>query len=164
MPVSVNVSRIDFYFTDLATHFAELVGRYDISPNLVGIEVTESAYSDNTKAINDMIERMQAAGFKVYMDDFGSGYSSLNMLRSVAVDVLKLDKGFIDNADMHDGTDAIIENVIKMAHRMGKPVISEGVETAEQCDSLRSMECDYVQGYYYYRPMPKEDFEKLLEE
>ena len=164
VPVSVNVSRIDFYFTDLATHFAKLVKRYGISPELVGIEVTESAYSDNTKVINDVIRRMQAAGFKVYMDDFGSGYSSLNMLRSVAVDVLKLDKGFIDNADMRDGTDAIIENVIKMAHRMGKPVISEGVETAEQRDSLRNMECDYVQGYYYYKPMPKEEFERLLGE
>ncbi|MBR3226442.1 MAG: EAL domain-containing protein [Atopobiaceae bacterium] len=164
VPVSVNVSRVDFYFTDLADHFNALVKRYDLPPRLVGVEVTESAYSKDAELITDVIHRMQESGFLVFMDDFGSGYSSLNMLRSVAVDVLKMDKGFIDNADIRNGSDAIIENVIKMAHMMGLPVISEGVETEEQRDSLRSMDCDYVQGYYYYKPMPKEEFEKLLQD
>ena len=162
VPVSVNVSRVDFYFTDLADHFQALIERYDIPARLVGVEVTESAYSKDADLINDVIRRMQERGFLVFMDDFGSGYSSLNMLRSVAVDVLKMDKGFIDNATIEDGQDAIISNVIKMAHMMGLPVISEGVETEEQRDSLRSMDCDYVQGYYYYRPMPIESFEEIL--
>ena len=162
VPVSVNVSRIDFYFTDLAKHFTALMERYDLPPRLLGIEVTESAYSKDADLITDVINRMQSAGFLVFMDDFGSGYSSLNMLRSVAVDVLKMDKGFIDNVDTRGGSDAIIENVIKMAHMMGLPVISEGVETEEQRDALRSMDCDYVQGYYYYRPMPQAEFEKIL--
>ncbi len=164
VPVSVNVSRADFHFTDLATHFSSLIRKYDIPARLIGIEVTESAYSKDTLLINDVIRRMQQEGFLVFMDDFGSGYSSLNMLRSVTVDVLKMDKGFIDHAQIHDGSDAIIVNVIKMAHMMGLPVISEGVETEEQRNSLRNMDCDYVQGYYYYRPMPKDKFEKLLRE
>lgn len=162
VPVSVNVSRMDFHFADLADHFMGLVKHYDIPSQLVGIEVTESTYSKDSELITDVIRRMQREGFLVFMDDFGSGYSSLNMLRSVAVDVLKMDKGFIDNADIHDGSDAIIESVIRMAHMMGLPVISEGVETEEQRDSLRTMDCDYVQGYYYYRPMPVEQFEEIL--
>ena len=164
VPVSVNVSRVDFYFTDLANHFIGLVEKYDISPQLIGIEVTESAYSKDIETINDVICRLQEYGFRVLMDDFGSGYSSLKMLRSVSVDVLKMDKGFIDNANINEGTDtdAIIGSVIKMAHMMGLPVVSEGVETEEQRDSLRCMGCDYVQGYYYYRPMAIDDFEKIL--
>ena len=162
VPVSVNVSRVDFHFVDLAEHFQTLIERYDLPPRMVGIEVTESAYSEDSIHITNVMRRMQQAGFLVFMDDFGSGYSSLNMLRSVAVDVLKMDKGFIDHADMHNGSDAIIENVIRMAHKMGLPVISEGVETEEQRNSLRTMDCDYVQGYYYYRPMPIEQFEEIL--
>ena len=162
VPVSVNVSRVDFYFTDLASHFSELVQKYDIPARLIGIEVTESAYSKDSDAINGAICSMQSAGFRVYMDDFGSGYSSLKMLRTVPVDVIKMDKGFIDNAQISNGSDVIIENVINMAHMMGLPVISEGVETKEQCDALRTMDCDFIQGYYYYRPMPKEEFEELL--
>lgn len=131
--------------------------------HLIVIEVTESAYSKDCELIDDVIRRMQKSGFLVFMDDFGNGYSSLNMLRSVAVDALKMDKGFIDNADIINGSDAIISSVINMAHRMGLPVISEGVETEEQRDSLRRMDCDYVQGYYYYKPMPIEAFEHILE-
>ena len=139
-----------------------LTERYQLDPSLLGIEITESAYSEDGELVTSVARRLREAGFPVLMDDFGTGYSSLNMLRSVAIDVLKMDKGFIDNADTGDGGDAIIESVIRMAHRMGLPVISEGVETEEQRDSLRSMDCDFVQGYYYYRPMPKEEFEKLL--
>jgi len=162
VPVSVNVSRVDFHFADLADHFSDLVARYGLDPKLVGIEVTESALSKDSTNVRGVISRLQAAGFLVFMDDFGSGYSSLNMLRSVGIDVLKMDKGFIDNARMENGQDAIISSVIKMAHMMGLPVISEGVETEEQRDSLRSMDCDYVQGYYYYKPMCIEEFEKIL--
>ena len=163
VPVSVNVSRVDFYFTDLATHFQNMVQRYDLPPRLIGVEITESAYSKDSDLIDEAIRQLQKSGFLVFMDDFGSGYSSLNMLRSVTVDVLKMDKGFIDHADIHNGSDAIISSVINMAHRMGLPVISEGVETEEQRDSLRKMDCDYVQGYYYYKPMTIEDFERILE-
>ena len=164
VPISVNVSRVDFHFADLADHFCALVKRYDLDPRLVGIEVTESAYSKDSVRINDVIRRMQDYGFLILMDDFGSGYSSLNMLRDVAVDVLKMDKGFIDHAEIKDGSDAIISNVIKMAHMMGLPVISEGVETETQRDSLRKMDCDYVQGYFYYRPMDIASFEAILQQ
>lgn len=162
--VSVNVSRVDFYFTDLANHFINLVEKYQISPQLIGIEVTESAYSKDIETINEVIHRLQEYGFQVLMDDFGSGYSSLKMLRSVSVNVLKMDKGFIDHANIQKGsdTDAIIGSVIKMAHMMGLSVVSEGVETEEQRDSLRCMGCDYVQGYFYYRPMAIDDFERIL--
>lgn len=162
VPVSVNVSRVDFYFDDLATHFVNLVKRYGIEPRLLGIEITESAYSEDENLIEGVITKLRDAGFRVLMDDFGTGYSSLNMLRSVTIDALKMDKGFIDHANIQDGSDAIIESVIRMAHRLGIPVISEGVETEEQCDSLRVMACDYVQGYYFYRPMPIAEFERLL--
>lgn len=140
-----------------------MVQRYDLPPRLIGVEITESAYSKDSDLIDEAIRQLQKSGFLVFMDDFGSGYSSLNMLRSVTVDVLKMDKGFIDHADIHNGSDAIISSVINMAHRMGLPVISEGVETEEQRDSLRKMDCDYVQGYYYYKPMTIEDFERILE-
>ena len=162
VPVSVNVSRVDFYFVDLAEHFGNLIRKYKLSPDLIQIEVTESTYSKDIKHVNSIVHALQQSGFTVFMDDFGSGYSSLNMLRSVSVDAIKIDKGFIDHADIQNGSDAIISNIIAMAHEMSLPVISEGVETEVQRDSLRRMGCDYVQGYYYYKPMPIDAFEEML--
>ena len=161
VPISVNVSRIDFHFTDLADHFRGLVERYRLDPSLVGIEVTESAYSEDA-SINDEIRQLQRMGFTILMDDFGSGYSSLNMLRDVALDVLKMDKGFVDHVALEDGSDAIISSIIRMAHMLGMPVIMEGVETKEQRDALLAMGCDYIQGFYYYGPIDQGAFEDLL--
>ena len=162
IPISVNVSRVDFYFVDLAEHFKKLIRKYDLSAELIQIEVTESTYSRDIEHVNSIVHSLQENGFSVFMDDFGSGYSSLNMLRSVSVNAIKMDKGFIDHANIQNGSDAIISNVIAMAHEMRLPVISEGVETKDQRDSLRRMGCDYVQGYFYYKPMPMDAFEEIL--
>ncbi|MDO4538370.1 MAG: EAL domain-containing protein, partial [Coriobacteriales bacterium] len=162
LPVSVNVSRVDFYFTDIAEYFVDLLDKYRLDARYVSVEITESAYSKETELVNRVIDKLQRHGFVVLMDDFGTGYSSLNMLRTTPVDVLKLDKSFLDNGTARKGAEAIIGSVIDMAHTLSLPVITEGVETAEQRDHLASLGCDIVQGYYYYRPMPIEQYEELL--
>lgn len=163
VPVSVNVSRMDIYFMDVGTVFCKLIEKYQLSPEMIKIEITESAYMEGFDSIMSTVKILQQAGFKVLMDDFGSGYSSLNMLKDVTVDVLKMDMKFLDigQASLERGI-GILESVIDMARLMGIPVISEGVETQEQKETLMDMGCVYAQGYYFYRPLPVGEFEEFL--
>ena len=160
VPVSVNVSRADIYLVDVAAELHALVERYGIEPSLIEVEITESAYSERPDRIVAAFDELAERGFTVLMDDFGSGYSSLNMLKDINVDVLKIDMRFLDRDDRRSKDS--MESVIRMARWLDLPVIAEGVETREQVNFLLDVGCSYAQGYYYARPMEAAAFEALL--
>lgn len=160
VPVSVNVSRADIYLVDVAAELHALVERYGIDPSLIEVEITESAYSERPDRIVAAFDALAERGFTVLMDDFGSGYSSLNMLKDINVDVLRIDMRFLDRDDRRSKD--IMESVIRMARWLDLPVIAEGVETREQVNFLLDVGCSYAQGYYYARPMEAAAFEALL--
>ncbi|WP_101721944.1 GGDEF domain-containing phosphodiesterase [Eggerthella timonensis] len=160
VPVSVNVSRADIYLMDVSAELHALVQRYGIDPSLIEVEITESAYSERPDRIVAAFDALAERGFTVLMDDFGSGYSSLNMLKDINVDVLKIDMRFLDRDDRRSKD--IMESVIRMARWLDLPVIAEGVETREQVNFLLDVGCSYAQGYYYARPMEVSAFEGLL--
>ena len=163
VPISVNVSRRDIFSIDVAEHFTNLLARYGLPSSLIRIEITETAYVDDTGLVDKTVQRLRDNGFVVLIDDFGSGYSSLNMLDNVNVDVIKLDMCFLRMNDSDKQKSIrILESTISMAKALGMAVITEGVETKEQADFLRSIGCRYVQGYYLYRPMTYGDFEKII--
>lgn len=164
VPVSVNVSRADIYQPCLVETLCGLVEKNGIDPSLLHLEITESAYTDNPEQIVSSVEELRNKGFVIEMDDFGSGYSSLNMLSRMSLDVLKLDMKFVRYETSKPAEQSVMHDIINMAHRLHLRVVAEGVETAEQKDRLRSMECDFAQGYFYAKPAPAADFEKLLRE
>ena len=162
VPVSVNVSRVDFYFTDIAECFIGLVEKYDLPPELIGVEITESAFTDNNETILEAIDKLYRAGFHILMDDFGSGSSSLSMLHTMNLDVLKTDVQFMSKDAGNKRAVSIVESIISMAHMIGMSVVTEGVETETQKNNLVSMGENYAQGFYFYKPMPVERFEALI--
>lgn len=163
IPISVNVSSVDIYAIDVVEHFKNLVRKYGLPPEYVELEITESAYVEEYKVITSVAEALRNAGFTVLMDDFGSGYSSLNMLKDVNVDVLKIDMKFLkmDENTMDKGM-GILEAVTRMANIMGLRMIAEGVETEDQINYLLNMGCIYGQGYFFYKPLPVEEIKVLL--
>lgn len=163
VPISINVSRIDIFSMDVPAYLQSLMQKYDLSPKLLKVEVTESAYAESNDKIIRTVKQLRDLEFLVMMDDFGSGYSSLNMLKSVSVDVLKIDMRFLDiDENEEEKGIGILESVVNMARQMRMPIVVEGVETQKQENFLLKMGCRYTQGYYYYRPMPVEEFEKLI--
>lgn len=169
IPVSVNISRRDIYNQNLVQIFNGLLKKYNLTPNLLRLEITESAYMENPTQLIQVVEELRDNGFCLEMDDFGSGYSSLNTLKEVPVNVLKLDMKFIasDTKDLKDGKNNtkggnILSSVIRMANWLHLPVIAEGIESKEQADYLKSIGCFYMQGYYFARPLPIEKYEELL--
>ena len=165
IPVSVNVSRIDLFSMDVPMFFAELIQKYDLPVQALKIEITESAYTDDTSKVNKTVKKLRDMGFLVYMDDFGSGYSSLNMLRSMNVDVIKLDAQFLSIKEQEERKGiSILESVVNMAKNMAIPIIVEGVESSEQMQFVSDLGCRYMQGYFFYRPMPVPAFETLMED
>ncbi|MEG1858081.1 MAG: EAL domain-containing protein, partial [Pseudoflavonifractor sp.] len=160
-PLSVNISRVNLYNPNLVEMLLELVSRYELEPGLLNLELTESAYTDNPATMKKVMAQLQDHGFLVMMDDFGSGYSSLALLKDIEIDVLKIDMQFLSVSDFPGRGENIIASVIRMAKWLGIPVVAEGAETAQQVDFLRSVGCDYVQGYYYARPMPVAEYEAL---
>ena len=160
--VSVNVSRVDLFDPDICDTLLGIVEECGISQDQLLLEITESAYSEDSKHIIDTVHRLRSAGFRVEMDDFGTGYSSLNMLTSLPIDALKLDMQFIRTAFREGGDTGMIAIVIEIAEMLGVPVIAEGVETEEQMLALKEMGCDIAQGYYFSKPVPAEEFEKFL--
>ncbi len=165
VPISINVSMVNLYSDDLYQRLVNLVEKYKISPSLLEIEITESAYASNMQYLIKVVDRLRAYGFTILMDDFGSGYSSLNMLKDLNVDILKTDMKFLTNEiDEHEKSGEILEAVMRMAKWLNLLVIAEGVENQQQKDFLLSVNCHYAQGYYYYAPMPCNEFWKLLRE
>lgn len=163
VPVSINVSRLDIFSMDVPAYLQELLKTYDLPARLIKVEITESAYAESNDKIIKAVKKLQDAGFLVMMDDFGSGYSSLNMLKNVNVDVIKIDMRFLDIDEQEEEKGiGILESVVNMASQMGLPIIVEGVETQKQESFLLDMGCRYTQGYYYYKPLPIPQFEDLL--
>lgn len=158
---SVNVSRIDFELIDVTQLFASLKEKYRIDPQMIGIEVTESAYVDNYDRVQKTVSRLHELGFRIYLDDFGSGYSNLNSLSDMKLDILKLDMKFVQGKD-DQKTIKIMESIINMAHLLNLPVVCEGVETEAQLRMVKALGIYYVQGYYYYRPFPYDRMEEIL--
>lgn len=164
LPISINVSRADIYSMDVVTILKDMIEKYNISTEYIEIEITESAYVENGSVIKDTEKAFKNAGFKILIDDFGSGYSSLNMLKDIDADVLKLDMKFLDlNPENNDKGVSIITAVLDMARQLDLPAIAEGVETDEQLKLLELLGCEYAQGFYYYRPMSISDYEKLVD-
>ncbi|MCR5685966.1 MAG: EAL domain-containing protein [Lachnospiraceae bacterium] len=162
VPISVNVSRIDIYSLRLKEHFDSLIEKYDLNPSLIRVEITESAYIDSPAHLINSVEKLREAGYMVEMDDFGSGYSSLNTLKDVPFDLLKLDMRFIDDNSATSKGGSILSSVVSMSRRLNLPVLAEGVETKVQADYLKSIGCVYMQGYYFSKPIPVSEFEKIL--
>lgn len=161
-PISVNVSRADIYQMDLIACLVGIVQKYDVDPAYLHLEITESAYAENPVKIIKTVEQLRKIGFIVEMDDFGSGYSSLNMLNQMKMDILKLDMKFIQNEMAKPTDQSILSFVVELAHWMNLSVVAEGVETREQVERLRELQCDYVQGYFFAKPMPVAEYEELL--
>ena len=162
MRVSVNISRVDVYQFNILDYLQSLMRKYKLEPGCLHLEITESAYSENPTQLSRTISELRQHGFVVEMDDFGSGYSSLNMLSHIHLDALKLDLNFISNETSKPFDVSILNDIISMAHRLDLHVIAEGVETREQLRRLRAVGCDFVQGYFFAKPMPVENFDKLL--
>lgn len=164
MSVSVNVSRADIYNKDLADTLVKIIEKYDLDPSRLHLEITESAYTENPKQIIDTVTTLREQGFVIEMDDFGSGYSSLNMLNDMPIDILKLDMKFIRSEMAKPKSQGILQFIINLASWMNLSVVAEGVETKAQLLRLTEIGCDYVQGYYFAKPMPCQEFEGLLDE
>ena len=162
VPVSVNVSRMDIYDPKLREEFRTLLKENDLEFHELMLEITESAYADNADQLVNVVEDLRSDGFLIEMDDFGSGYSSLNMLTTIPIDALKMDMKFIRNMQKDEKSMKLVELVLDIAKFLQVPVIAEGVETAEQMQLLKTRGCDIVQGYYFSRPVPPEEFSRFI--
>ncbi|MGN0707889.1 MAG: EAL domain-containing protein [Faecalibacterium sp.] len=164
LPVSVNISRADIYKGSLIETLLSLINKYQLDPTYLHLEITESAYVETLGPVVSTVKELRELGFIAEMDDFGSGYSSLNMLSQMKIDILKLDRAFIQSETSKPVEQSILMDVITMAHRMRLTVVAEGVETRDQLDLLRSVGCDYVQGYYFAKPLPVREYEEFLKD
>jgi len=160
--VSVNLSRQDVLDSAFMTELENTITAYGIPFSSLRLEVTESAYMKNAAELIQEVTKLRKMGFAVEIDDFGAGYSSLNMLKDMDADTLKLDMAFISDTTQSEKKKIIISSVINMAHKLGVPVIAEGVETKEQADMLLEFGCKRMQGYYFSKPIPADEYEKLL--
>jgi len=162
LPVSVNLSRVDVFDPNLGEIFEGLIRDNGLTYDALKLEVTESAYTDNAEELLKVMERLRSKGFEIEMDDFGSGYSSLNMLSSMPVDILKMDRGFILNIEHSPQDFRLVQLILDIARNLKLTVIAEGVETENQMLMLKNAGCDVVQGYYFSRPVPPEEFERFI--
>ncbi|MBQ7679689.1 MAG: EAL domain-containing protein [Butyrivibrio sp.] len=162
IPVSVNVSRVDIYDPDIVSFLLSLVEENHIETEDLLLEITESAYTDNSRQIVQVVSQLRDKGFKVEMDDFGSGYSSLNMLTTLPIDALKLDMAFIRDIARDNKEMRMVELVLEIAAFLEVPVIAEGVETKEQYELLHQAGCDIIQGYYFSRPIDAEEYARFI--
>ena len=163
VPVAINVSKSELYDAHSFEDLYKMALKNHVPPNYLRVEITESTYSVDPIQVQSAIKKLHTLGFKVLMDDFGSGYSSLGMLKDFPVDVLKVDMMFMSDFETNPKAQIILESVVRMAKLMSLVIVVEGVETKSQWDYLRSIECDLVQGYYFHKPMPKDEFIALLE-
>lgn len=164
LPVSVNLSRIDIYTMDVVGELLRMTKEYQIDHSLLEVEITESSMAEDYSALQRLIDELSDHGFTVLMDDFGSGYSSLNVLKDVNVDVLKIDMHFLrlDEKNSNRGI-GILESIVSIARLLNIKLIAEGVENERHLEILQAVGCMYVQGYYFYRPMPSNEFYEKIE-
>lgn len=163
VPVSVNISRAHFVQEGLAEHICQLVDAYGPKHELIELELTESAFFDDKNILTETVKQLKAYGFRVSMDDFGSGFSSLNSLKDIPLDVLKLDTGFFNGDTDSERGEIIVREIIRLARALDMTVVAEGIEKKEQVDFLAKLGCDMIQGYYFAKPMPVSEFEEKVE-
>ena len=161
-PISVNVSLLQLLDENFVEDHIKTVEKYGIPLNLIEIEFTESILAENESLLISLTKQCKKHGIKVLLDDFGSGYSSLNMLNLLPCDIVKLDKRFVDKLETDDKSKAIVSSAISLAHTLQMSVTAEGVETKNQYDLLKEMHCDKIQGFYCAKPMPEDDYENLI--
>lgn len=147
----------------MAEHICQLVDQYQIPHQYIELELTESAFFDDKQMILNTVNKHQSYGFLVSMDDFGSGFSSLNSLKDLPLDIIKLDGEFFRGTENGDRSKTVIMDTIRMAKNLKMDIVAEGIETKDQVDFLSEIGCDYIQGYYYARPMPVDAFESFIE-
>lgn len=164
IPVSINISRVDMYDSDFVEKLKAIAEENGLDRGELLLEITESAYTENSEQIINTVKELRGLGFCIEMDDFGSGYSSLNMISALPIDALKLDMQFIRNAFKERKDTRLLEAVVQLAESMELPTIAEGVETAEQMLTLKNIGCDVVQGYYFSRPLPADEFEEYIKD
>ena len=162
-PVSVNLSRLDFELCDTMAEIDKCREKYDIPVELLHIEVTESALTTGADFLDQQIKKFRQAGYEIWMDDFGSGYSSLNNLKTFDIDVLKIDMDFLRTFDTNKKTQVILAMIVNMAKELGIHTLAEGVETKEQYEFLRRIGCEKLQGYLFGKPMPVDDFDRAVD-
>ena len=161
--VSVNLSRLHLMDDHLPENMKELSNSYGLKPEQIELEITESVFFQDAERLIDMIKRLKAVGFVISMDDFGAGYSTLNFMKSLPVDIIKIDGGFFMKNKMDDKNKAVISAIMQLSNNLNFKTVSEGVETDEQVEFIKDQGGKYVQGYYFYKPLPPEEFEQLLE-
>lgn len=162
IPVSTNFSRYDIFYPGFVEMLEEIRCRYDVPVEYIRVELTESSIIGGSRRTNEVVKRLRDCGYVVEMDDFGSGYSSLNVLKDIELDMIKLDMRFLSEESESNKGGTIISSVVRMARWLSMPVIAEGVENVRQADFLRSIGCDYIQGYLYSKPLPEESYIELL--
>lgn len=160
IPISINISRASLFFSGIASRYEEILKSFQLSPQYVQLEITESATLENDD-ITSLMDKFHDTGFRLLLDDFGSGYSSLATLNTMNFDILKLDKSLIDYIGSTNGEE-LLRHTVELAKHLGLNITAEGVETKEQVSFLQEVRCDDIQGYYFSKPLPKEDFERLL--
>ena len=158
--ISVNISPKDFYYMDVVSELKALVEEFGIEPVRLRVEITETVMVTGSVDILKIVESLRENGFIVEMDDFGSGYSSLNLLKDININVVKIDMQFLKDSERNMKANTIIKNIISMSEELGIDTLTEGVETAKQFEKLYAMGCRLYQGYYFSKPVPLEDFEK----
>ena len=164
-PVSINFSRMDFTAVDIVSLIDEIVTEYNVPKNLIHIEITESALLDDAELLTKATRRLKKLGYSLWLDDFGSGYSSFNVLKDFEFDVLKLDRKFLNGFNSNEKSQLIIKSIVNMADSIGLKTLSEGVETKEEADFLKNIKCGRQQGYFYSKPIPYEELmKKILKE
>ena len=164
LTISFNLSRQHLYNPELIHELREIAASYDIGPNKIEVELTESVMFDNQQRLIKVMKEIKNAGFSISVDDFGSGYSCLNLLKNIPADVIKLDKEFLSITPENQKENIIIESVIEMAKKLNIKTVAEGVETKVQSEMLKNIGCDIAQGFYYAKPMQEENFLSLLNE
>ena len=162
VPVSVNLSRVDVFDPALESTLDKILSFNGLSRDVLKLEVTESAYTENADQVIRVVESLRQNGYVVEMDDFGTGYSSLNMLSAMPVDVLKMDRAFVRNIEHEEKDIQLVSLILEIAKNLKIPVVAEGVETQKQMILLKDLGCAIVQGYYFSRPLQAADFEKLI--
>ena len=159
-PISVNISKLNFRRKDLKDHIMKIINKYEVNPKLIELEITESLISEEPEEIIKIINDFKKENVSISMDDFGTGYSSLNMLQSLPVDTLKIDCGFFRDFEKSKKGAAIIKCIVVLAKELSLDIVAEGVETKEEVEYLKEIDCSNIQGYYFCKPVTLEEFEK----
>ncbi len=159
-PISVNVSRAHFTYEYLAEHICAIVNEYKIPHSCIELELTESAFFDDKQTLLSTVNKLKRMDFKISMDDFGAGYSSLNSLKELPLDIIKLDAEFFRGVDDINRANLIVGDTINLAKKLGMKIVAEGIETRDQVDFLAQQDCDLIQGYYFAKPLPINEFEE----